>query len=369
MARRKKEEEILENEALLDSEEEFSSDEENVDEVEISEEDSEELEEMDLDSQKSGTDAAATLAPGSSKAEMMQSVMGAMSQMSTQGDMLKFWDLVLAAAKDYSKDIPDSAAAQNKSSIDAKGSPIKEDLEAIWGDEEDLSEEFKDKMSTLFEASVQSRLQVEVARLEEEFENSLKEQVDDLTEDLIEKVDQYLDYVAEEWMEENKVAVETSLRTTLAEDFIADLGDLCRKYNMELPEGQDDIVEDLVAKVDELEAKLNESESKNIEMHEEIKTFEKASLIEKVADTLSPIHTKKFKMLAENVEYDEDEDGFLKKLSYIKEGFFEKAPKAKSTQLINEEIAGEAEETDEQKAFVDPQVRNVYNAISRTVKR
>jgi hypothetical protein len=367
MARRKKEEEILENEALLDSEEEFSADEENDELEAVSEEDSEELEEMDLDSKSSGTDAVATLAPSSSKAEKMNTLMNAMSGMSG-GDMIKFWDMVLAAAKEFPAKIPDGAAAQNKASIDAKGSPVKEDLEALWGDEEELSEEFKDKMSTLFEASVQSRLHVEVARLEEEFENSLKEQVEDLTEDLIEKVDQYLDYVAEEWMEQNKAAVETSLRTTLAEDFIADLGDLCRKYNLDLPEGQDDIVEDLVAKVDELEEKLNETVSKNIEMHEEIKTFEKASLIEKVADTLSPIHTKKFKMLAENVEFGDDEEGFLKKLAYIKEGFFEKAPKAKSTQLISEEIAGEAEESDE-RAFVDPQVKNVYNAISRTVKR
>jgi len=285
------------------------------------------------------------------------------------GDMLKFWDMVLAAAQEFPQKIPDGAAAQNKSSIDAKGSPIKEDLEVLWGDNQELSEEFKDKMSTLFEASVESRVLVEKARLEEEYENALQEQVEDITEDLVEKVDQYLDYVAEEWMNENKVAVENSLRTTLAEDFITDLGDLCRKYNLDLPEGQDDIVEDLVAKVDELEEKLNESEAKNIDMYESIREYEKSNLIESVADTLSPIHTKKFVTLAENIEYDpSDNEGFLKKLSYIKEGFFEKAPKTKSTQLISEQIAEDAEESDE-KAFIDPAVKTVYNAISRTVKR
>lgn len=361
---KKKETELIDDETLLENDEIIEDD--YVDDEEFSEEEGEELEEADLDTKDNGTEAAATLKPNSTKSEMMKTIMNAMSGMSG-GDMIKFFELALGAAKEFPAKIPDGTAEKNASSIKAKASPVKEDLEAIFGDNEELSEELKDKMATLFEAAVSARLSVEVARIEEEFGQRLEEQVEEVTTSLIENVDKYLDYVAEQWLEENTVAVDSSIKTELAENFINELGDLCRKYNMDLPEGQDDVIEDLVNKVDELEEALNNSESRNIEMNEEIKALRKATIVEEVANSLSPVHYSKFKSLAENVEFS-DEESFEKKLSYIKEGFFSDKAKTKSTQLISEEIVEDADDNEEI-VFTDPAVRQIHNAISRTVKR
>lgn len=362
---KKKETELIDDETLLENDEIIEDD--YVDDEDFSEEEGEELEEADLDTKDNGTEAAATLRPGSTKSDMMKSIMNAMSGMSG-GDMIKFFELAMGAAQEFPAKIPDGTAEKNASSIKAKASPVKEDLEAIFGDNEELSEEFKDKISTLFEAAVSTRLSVEIARIEEEFGQRLEEQVEQVTNSLVENVDKYLDYVAEQWLEENVVAIDASLKTELAENFINELGDLCRKYNMDLPEGQDDVIEDLVNKVDELSEALNDSESRNIEMNEEIQSLRKLNKIEEVANSLSPVHYSKFKALAENVEFVDDES-FEKKLSYIKEGFFSDKAKTKSTKLINEEIGEDAEDSEEPITFTDPAVRSIHNAISRTVKR
>ena len=356
----KKQKEQFEDEAHLleDAVEEELDSEEQFDEQE-------DLEEMDT--KDNGTEAAATLRPGSSKAEAMKTLMNAMSGMS-KGDMLKFFDLAMGAYQEYSSTIPADAAAKNAGSIAAKGKPVaEEDLEAIFGGDEELSEEFKEKVSTLFEASVSAKLAVEVARIEEEYEAALEEQISDIAEEMTDKVDQYLSYMSSQWLEENKVAVEQSLKTSLAESFIADLGELCTKYNLDLPEGQDDVIEDLVSKIDSLEESLNEVEAKNIELFEEVTGYQKAQIVAEMADELPAIQSKKFKTLAEVVDFT-DADSFVKKLTHIKEGFFAEKSEQKSTQLISEEIGAESED-EQTTGFVDPAVKSVYDVISRTAKR
>jgi hypothetical protein len=359
----KKQKEQFEDEAHLVEAEDLEDE-----DLEVSAfEDQEDLEEAELETKDNGTDAAATLRPGSSKADMMAGLMGVMGQMS-KGDMIKFFELAMGQAADAAATIPNDAAAKNAGSIAAKAKPVaEEDLEAIFGGDEELSEEFKEKVSTLFEASVSAKLHVEVARIEEEYEAALEEQISDIAEEMTEKVDQYLSYMSSQWLEENKVAVEQSLRTSLAESFIAELGDLCSKYNLDLPEGQDDVIEDLVSKIDDLEESMNEVEAKNIELFEEVCAYQKSAIVEEIASELSPIQSKKFKTLAEGVDFT-DADSFVKKLSHIKEGFFAEKSEQKSTQLISEEIGVDAE--DEQSiAFVDPAVKTVYDVISRTAKR
>jgi len=367
----KQEQERLEDEVLHDEEieQELEAVEEEVEEA--SEEES--LDEMDT--KDNGTEAAATLKPKTKNSEMMKTLMNAMSGMSG-GDMVKFFDLAMAAYKEFPQKIPDGAAAKNAASINAKGKPTpgkaaySEELETIFGgDGEELSEDLKEKMTTLFEAAVETRVAIERADLQEEFDGQLKSEIESLTSELNENVDNYLDYVADNWLKENEVAVEHSLKSELTESFINDLGELCKTYRLELPEGEDDVIEQLVTKVDGLEEELNASESKNIEMHEEVKAMRKDALIEQMADELSPINYSKFKTLAENIEYDGDNEKFEKKLGYIREGFFSGKPSAPpSTQLINEQIAEDAEDADQQQ-FEDASVRAVYNAISRTAKR
>ena len=359
----KKEEHILEDEILQDDELLDTDVEEFVDQ------DEEDLEEAELDTQASGSPAAATLAPNSkpakTKAEMMAHVMNAMDGMSG-GDMLKFFELSMAQAAKANETIDANQAAKNQATIAAKAKPVAEDLEAIFGDSEELSEEFQERVSTLFEAAVSARLMVEKAQLEEEFASKLEEQVEEISTELVENVDKYLDYVSQKWLEENKVAVENSLRSELVESFITDLGKLCKSYNFQLPEGQDEVIEQLVSRVDELEEALNESEKSNMGLSESVLELQKEVIVEQLADEVGPINYKKFKALAENIEFDGDAEKFSKKLSYIKEGFFDSKPKAASTQIINEEqIAEDADDSDSEIVYVDPAVKKLHNAISR----
>ena len=373
-----KQEERLEDEILLDQED-IIEEQDGEEELDL-EEESEDLEEMELDTKHSSTDAANTLRPKSSNSEKMKTLVDAMSGMSG-GDMEKFFDLAMGAAKEFPKKIPDGAAERNRGSVKMKGTPtpgktvskaIKEDLDTIFGDDaEELSEEIKDKMATLFEAAVSTQVGLEVAELEEAYENALVEELEGISEGLQDGLDQYLDYVADSWLEENEVAVQESLKTELAESFINDLGELCREYRMELPEGEDDVIETLVGKVDELTEALNDSEATNIELCEDVTTLRKTMIIENMANELSPVHYKKFKTLAENVEYDTDEENYAKKLEYIKEGFFgdTRSQTTPSSNIINEQIAEDAETEEPTKVFTDPAVKNIYDAISRTAKR
>lgn len=375
MAKRKniivENEEILEDDFIQDevSEEVEDSLEEDLEDEDISEDDYEEDSEEEIEEE---TEAAATLRPNSrpaSKMEMMAGVMDAMSKMSG-GDMIKFFELSMSQAGEAAKDISGGQSAQNQASIAAKGKPVsEEDLQAVFGGDETLSEETKEKMSTLFEAAVNAKLSIEVARLEEEFESAFNESAEELANDLVENIDKYLDYVSTKWLEENKVAVEHTLRTELAEGFISELADLARRYNFNLPEGEDDIVEQLVSKVDSLEEALNESEDQKIELVNEIANLKKSSLVNEIAESLSPVHQKKFRTLAETVEYDGDDETLMKKLDYIKEGFFKQTTTKVDSKLITEEIAGEISEDGPSHTYTDPSVKSIHDYISRTVKK
>ena len=356
-----KEEHILEDEILQDDEQLLDT------EVEVDSED--ELEEAEIDVQNSGTAAAATLRPGSSKAEMMDSAMNAMDSMSG-GDMIKFFELVMGQAAKHNQTIDAGQAAKNQATIAAKAKPVAEDLQVIFGDNEELTEEFQDRIATLFEASLSARLTVEKAKLEEAYDKQLEEKVEEISDELVENVDRYLDYVAQKWLEENQVGVETSLRSELVESFITDLGKLCKSYNFQLPEGEDQVIEQLVSRVDELEEALNDSEKSNMGLSESVLELQKEVIVEQIADEVGPINYKKFKALAENVEYDGDGEKLVKKLSYIKEGFFDSKPKVASTQLINEEkIAEDADDDENNTIYVDAAVKRLHNAISRKVKQ
>jgi len=146
-------------------------------------------------------------------------------------------------------------SASNKASVASKASTVAKEEVAIMFDGEDLSESFKEKATTFFQAAVHARLEEETARLEEEYTSRLEEQVAHIVEDLSTKVDDYLNYVVEQWMEENEVAIESSLRSEITEQFIEGFRTLCVENNVELPEDEIDVVGELGAQIDELEAK------------------------------------------------------------------------------------------------------------------
>lgn len=329
--------------------------------------------------------ASDTLKPGSrnvelprTKIEAMTSVLGAMHGMKKE-DMTKWFTQAMALIGKEASHLPSGASSDsNQSSIDMKGGKgpktrdpmpklnVREDVEEMFVGEE-LSEEFKDKATTLFEAAVNARAMVEVARLEEEYENRLEEEVTSMVESVEKNVDTYLDYVVEKWMEENQVAIESSLRNEIMEEFIDGLKGLFAEHYISMPEEKVDVVESLAAKVEELEASLDETINENAELKSILEEAHKESLLGDLAEGLTMTQAEKFAALAEGVSFDGDLDAYKAKLEVVKETYFSIKPQT-STATIEEETF-EGDEESGKTVNVDPQVNRYVQAISRTIKK
>lgn len=268
-------------------------------------------------------------------------------------------------------------SAANQATIDMKGGKgpktrdampklsVREDVEEMFNGQ-DLSEEFKDSAATLFEAAINARLVLETARLEEEFDNKLNEAVVAIEEELSSKVDTYLDYVVESWMTENEVEIEASIRNELAEEFIEGLKNLFAEHYIDVPQEKMDIIEGLAEKVEELEKKLDEAIEENVAMYDALVEAEKKEIFGAMLEDLTLSQQEKFKALAEGVEFDGDLEVYSKKLSIVKENYFnEKKPAAVST-IEEETFEGDAAP---QNVVVDPVVNRYVQAIARSVKK
>jgi hypothetical protein len=333
-----------------------------------------------------GTIAADSLHPAAkpvtddpkSKFSVIAQAIGAMNAMRKE-DLVKWFNqqqAVFGPGKDHG--VGDKHAA-NQSSIDMHGGAgpktrdampklsVKEDVEDIFVGT-DLSEEFKEKASTLFEAAITARILAETARLEEEFDTRLEEAVAEINEELTTKVDSYLDYVVESWMEENQVAVESTLRNEVMEEFIDGLKTLFNEHYISIPENKVDVLESLADKVEELEAKLNESINENVEMKKAFVEVEKTNVFESYLDDLAMSQQEKFKALAEGIDFDGDIETYAKKLSIIKEKYFVSEKTAPVSTNIEEETF-EGGETLTESVNVDPSVNRYVQAISRSLKK
>jgi hypothetical protein len=212
---------------------------------------------------------------------------------------------------------------------------LKEQLSAIFGD--DLSEDFRDKATAIFEAAVIARVNEEMDKVVAQLEEEKQQELEDIAEGLIDKVDSFMNYVVEQWMDENKLAVDGGLRTEIAEDFIAGLKTLFQENYIDIPEEKVDVVETLSAKTDELEEKLNESTTKNIELTEELSSLRKAIVLSEMSGDLADTEADKLKKLVEGVQFDSDEL-FREKVKVIKENYFPKVQKSSpEEQILNEE--------------------------------
>lgn len=332
-----------------------------------------------------GTLAADSLHPAAkpvkddpkSKIGMIAQAIGAMNAM-TKSDFTKWFDgqqALFGPGKTYG--VGDNSAS-NQSSIDSTlGSGpktrmpmpklgVKEDVEEMFAGS-DLSEEFKEKATTLFEAAVSARIITETARLEEEFEDQLVEAVAEINEELTSKVDSYLDYVVENWMKENEVAIESTLRNEAMGEFIDGLKNLFAEHYIEVPEEKVNVLESLADKVEELESRLNEQIDENVELRRAFVDVEKKEVFESYLSDLAMSQQEKFKALAEGIDFDGDIETYAKKLSIIKENYFgvEKTTFV-STNIVEETFdVGETQKV----AYSDPSVHNYVEAISRSVKR
>jgi len=219
----------------------------------------------------------------------------------------------------------------------AEADTYSEELEALVESEATLSDEFKAKTAVIFEAALKSKLSEEVERIEASYEERLAEETAAQKSELVEKVDSYLNYVVEQWMEDNKVAIQTGLRAEIAENFMSGLKNLFVESYIDVPESKVDLVDDLADQVEELEEALNKTTADAIAMSEVIESLQRQAIVAEAATELADTQKEKFYSLVEGVDFD-DAEQFASKVATIKESFF-----AKTTVETEEDLT---EETD-----------------------
>ena len=213
--------------------------------------------------------------------------------------------------------------AEKKEAVELrlKSIDVSEHVDALVEGEGDLSEEFKKKAATVFEAAVKSKVRSEVERMEEDYRNELEENMNATKDELTEKVDTYLNYVVEEWMKENELAIERGLKGEIAEDFISGLKQLFEDHYVDVPDEKYDVLEAQSEKISELEGKINEMMEKSIELKNTNATLVKEQVVSELSSDLAETEIEKFKGLVEDVDYS-DEESYREKLATLKESYF-----------------------------------------------
>ena len=320
------------------------------DSVEVS---GEELEEAKADKEVDGDAAAdevgkeikksapAQAAAPKTKAGMLQAAYNKMKKMK-KDEMVKAYEAMCAESIEAEDEV---IAEEN----------FKEDLDALADSEATLSEGFKDKASVIFEAALKSKLSEHVERLEEQYAEELAEETNRIQSDLVEKVDGYLNYVVEQWMEDNKVAVESGLRTEIAENFMSALHGVFVENYVQVPEAKVDLVDELAQKVEELEESLNAKIEDNVSLKESVNELTRQSIIRESSVGLSEAQAEKLKSLVEDVDFG-DAETFAGKVETIKESYF----KETKNEVIAEDTAIETEETS-----VSPRMAAYLKALSQ----
>ena len=231
-----------------------------------------------------------------------------------------------AGMKEEETEVEGEEIAETKEESTEMNIDLSDDVKALVSTDADLSEEFKEKAATIFETAVKTRIQEQVKVLEAQYEDKLSKESETIKEAMTEKVDSYLNYVVEEWMKENELAVERGIRTEIAEDFITGLKSLFKEHYIDVPEEKYNVLDDLTNQTKDLESKLNEQIKKNVNLSKEVSDLHKREAIAEVSEDLTDTETEKFISMAENVEF-ESAEKFKEKLETIKESYF---PKTKS---------------------------------------
>lgn len=235
-----------------------------------------------------------------------------------------------------------------------------DDLNALVESEATLSEDFKAKTAVIFEAAVKSKIAEEINRLEAEYAQQLDEEVQATKTDLVEKVDSYLNYVVEQWMEDNKLAIQSGLRSEIAEGFMDKLKDLFTESYVEVPESKIDLVDELATANDELTERFNAETAKAIELAEELESYKRDAVIREASRDLAETQVEKLKSLAESIEFGSVEE-FTSKVATLKESYF--GQKTATTAIVEET---EEEVTTEE---VSPMMEQYLKAIRKSSKQ
>ena len=260
-----------------------------------------------------------------------------------------------------------SAASSKMEETEVDGEMVAEDLsadiDAIFGDE-NISEEFKSKVSTIFEARVTDRINTIKEEIEAEYSSMLEEAVESIRTDLTEKVNDYLDYIVEEWMKQNEVAIEKGLRTEMVEDFIGGLRNLFAEHYIDVPAEKVDLVDELATKVESLEDKLNEEIQRGIEYKKQLTEAKKIDVVRTVCEGLTSTQVEKIKSLAESVEFSTEEE-YQEKLETIRENYFPSGMKKANASQMHEQV----EDGSEKPAIKDARMAAYASAISKTLPK
>ena len=240
-----------------------------------------------------------------------------------------------------------------------------EDIDALMQGES-LSEEFKEKASLVYETAVVTRVQAIVEEIEVELTEQFEVAVEEVKEELSQKVDSFLNYMVKEWMEENELAIESGLRAELAEDFMAGLHKLYLEHNISVPEDKVDLVSELITKVEELEDSLNEQIKHSIDLSEELNEQKKIEAIYTACEGLTQTQVEKLKALTENVEFT-TEDEFVSKVETLKESYFKPAYKFADTNALDDEVQFEDEKKPSRTG--DVLIEQYAKTISQTLNK
>jgi hypothetical protein len=234
-----------------------------------------------------------------------------------------------------------------------------DDLEALVESEATLSDEFKAKTAVIFETAIRSKISEQVERLEDEYQSRLEEELETSRSDLVEKVDSYLNYVVENWMTENQLAVENGLRTEIAENFMDNLRGLFVESYIEVPESKVNLVDELAEQVEDLEEKLNERTAEVLEVNESLEMFQRQEIIREASRDLAETQVEKLASLVEGLDF-EDGESFATKVRTVKESYFKK--EVAQTEEIQEDW--DAEQTEETNSVMS----QYLTAIKKTSK-
>lgn len=239
--------------------------------------------------------------------------------------------------------------------------PMKEDIDAMLGDEE-LTEEFKTKAATIFEAAVMARVNAEVARIEEEFEAKLAEQVEQNTQGIVEQVDGYLGYIAEQWMAQNEIALEQGMKSEILEGFVNGLKDLFEEHYIEVPEERYDVLGEMENTIADLKSKIDEQVAANVELTKTLAEAKRTEIVKTVSEGLTDTETEKFLSLANEIAY-EDSESFESKLKTIRESYFT----AKQLTEVKAVVTDAPVEvlTEDKKTTLDPVMAQYLSALNK----
>lgn len=347
-----------------------------------------EIDDLDLDTEIDETAAADSIAahPTFSKTDLLSMTVASLAG-KTHDELTKWYYDSIAQSQKSAETIDAGAAAKNKDSVAAKPSGtgandmgpfpfvpiVKEDVKAIF-DGQDLSEELVNKAATLFESAVNARVVLEVTKLEEAYEAKVLEDIEAIRVELTEKVDSYLNYVVEEWITENEVAIENSVEIELVREFQDRLAEVMREHYVDLPEDRLDVVAEMSDRITDLETELNDKINETIEAKKIIDSFACEKAFREVAEGLSMIDADRLQTLVETVEFEGDLDDLKKKMTIIKEANFKTAEKKDvDSGILAEETVVIVETDSNGKETVvvktdDPQQKAYMAALSRTVK-